>query len=109
MESTDNKQSTWLKSMELEQIGNFVMKLTCVMTPLSIFYHNPRYLYSSEGFADGGDLYSHFTEANHIKETMKNFDTNFWFRQAALGYPMFTAYQPLPGFFIAICMLLFER
>ena len=95
--------------MTLERLGTFVMMFTCILTPLSVFYNNPRYLYASEGFADGGDLYSHFTEANYIKEALQKGITNFWFSDATLGYPLITAYQPLPGFFVAIFMVLFER
>ena len=107
--STDSRESTGGKSMELKRIGTFVVTFTCIMTPLSVIYHNPRYFFTSEAFADGGDLYSHFTEAHYIKETLRNGGTNFWFSHAALGYPLITAYQPLPGFFVAICMLCFER
>ena len=109
MDSASRGQRTWLLSMEFKQVGTLVVIITCMITPFSVIYHNPRYFFSSEGFADGGDLYSHFTEANFIKETIQNGGTNFWFSHSALGYPMFTAYQPFPEFFIAVCMLFFER
>lgn len=91
------------------ELGKFVVAFTCILTPLAVYYRNPKYLCSNEGFADGGDLYSHFIESFHIKENLQNGITNFWFNQTTLGYPLFTAYQPLPGFFVAICMVLFER
>ena len=90
-------------------LGTIVMTITSLLTPLTVLYHNPRYLFSMTGFADGGDMYSHFAEAVHVKEQMENGIFNFWFDQVSLGYPMFTAYQPLPCFLIASLMTVFQR
>ena len=91
------------------KVGLFIVIVTCLLTPVSVLYKNPRYFYAESGFADGGDLYSHFVEANHVKDQLRNGIVNFWFNQASLGYPMFTAYQPLPCFLMAIAMLALER
>lgn len=92
-----------------ENIHFFVMLTTCWLTPLAVICHNPDYLHSSTGYADGGDMYSHIAEAIHLKELLESDTLNFWYYQVSLGYPMFTAYQPLPCFFIASAMVLFSR
>ena len=75
----------------------------------SMSWVNPDYLSSPTGYADGGDMYSHIAEALHLKELIQNRTSNFWYDKATLGYPMFTAYHPLPCFLTALNMLLLER
>ena len=96
--------------MTLERLGTFCDDVSRASWPLYLYFTTTQdILYASEGFADGGDLYSHFTEANYIKEALQKGITNFWFSDATLGYPLITAYQPLPGFFVAIFMVLFWK
>ncbi len=104
-ENNDKKQ----RIAKMDFFENFIVAITCLATPISVLFHSPKYLYSPIGFADGGDMYSHIAEAIHLKELLQNGTTNFWFDQVSLGYPMFTAYQPLPCFFVAFVMALFDR
>jgi hypothetical protein len=45
----------------------------------------------------GNDNSSHFAEILHIAELLRLGETDFWFDQTNLGYPLFLAYQPGPS------------
>jgi hypothetical protein len=45
----------------------------------------------------GNDNSSHYAEILVIAEHLKAGETDFWFDQTNLGYPLFLAYQPLPS------------
>jgi hypothetical protein len=45
----------------------------------------------------GNDNSSHYAEILVIADHLKAGDTDFWFDQTNLGYPLFLAYQPLPS------------
>lgn len=77
--------------------------------PASLVFFSSDYLSSERGFADGGDMYSHITEALYIKEQFQCGETNLWYDSVTLGYPMYIAYQPLPSLVAATTMVIFER
>ena len=87
----------------------FIVGLASLTVPLAIWYTNPLYLVDGNGYANGGNMYSHLAEILHLKESLKNGSSNFWFDQTALGYPMFMSHQLVPGFATATVILLFER
>ncbi|XP_048588523.1 uncharacterized protein LOC116617869 isoform X2 [Nematostella vectensis] len=76
--------------------------------PLSLVTHSNHFLQSPEGYADGGDLYSHFVEACHVRTLLKQGVTDFWFDGLTLGYPLILAYQPLPMLLSAFAMMITE-
>jgi hypothetical protein len=55
----------------------------------------------------GDDNSSHYAEILVIADHLKAGETDFWFDQTNLGYPLFLAYQPLPslvmGALTALC------
>lgn len=77
--------------------------------PLALLYHSSNYLTSAFGLADGGDMYSHFTEALHLKQQLQQGKTDLWYDGVTLGYPIFLAYQPLPCCVTATFMAMLER
>lgn len=77
--------------------------------PLALLHHSSNYLTSAYGLADGGDMYSHFTEALHVKQQLQRRETDLWYDGVTVGYPIFLAYQPLPCSITAAFMALLER
>jgi hypothetical protein len=71
-----------------------------------------------DGAPLGNDNSSHYAEITYIAELLRLGETDFWFDQTNLGYPLFLAYQPAPsllmGALTALCkplidpMLLFK-
>lgn len=71
-----------------------------------------------DGAPLGNDNSSHYAEIIYIAELLRLGETDFWFDQTNLGYPLFLAYQPAPsllmGALTALCkplinpMLLFK-
>lgn len=45
----------------------------------------------------GNDNSSHYAEILVVADHLKRGETDFWFDQTNLGYPLFLAYQPLPS------------
>ena len=60
-----------------------------------------------QGIPLGNDNSSHFAEMTHIAKLLRMGETDFWFDQTNLGYPLFLAYQPGPsllmGALAAVC------
>jgi hypothetical protein len=56
----------------------------------------PDYFASSRA-PHGNDNSSHYAEILVIADHLKAGETDFWFDQTNLGYPLFLAYQPLPS------------
>ncbi len=56
----------------------------------------PGYL-ASGGAPHGDDNSSHFAEILVVADHLKAGETDFWFDQTNLGYPLFLTYQPLPA------------
>ena len=56
----------------------------------------PDYLASGRA-PHGDDNSSHYAEILAIADHLKAGETDFWFDQTNLGYPLFLAYQPLPS------------
>ena len=86
-----------------------VLGLSFITIFVSVYLHNPNFLYSQTGYINGGRVNQHFLEANRLKEFFRNGITNFWFSDSSLGYPMFIIFQPLPSVMTAIAFLFFER
>lgn len=76
--------------------------------PVTLYVNGSNYLTSTTGFADGGDMYSHITEALHVKTVLQRGITDFWFSDVTLGYPMFLAYHPLPCLLVGSLMAVTE-
>jgi hypothetical protein len=60
----------------------------------------------------GDDNSSHLAEIMHIARLLRMGETDFWFDQTNLGYPLFLAYQPGPsllmGALVALCQTFLE-
>jgi len=50
-----------------------------------------------DGAPYGNDNSSHFAEILAVADHLRAGETDFWFDQTNLGYPLFVAYQPLPA------------
>jgi len=50
----------------------------------------------------GNDNSSHFAEILYIAEVLRLGETDFWFDQTNLGYPLFLAYQPGPSLLMGV-------
>jgi hypothetical protein len=50
----------------------------------------------------GDDNSSHYAEILVIADHLKAGETDFWFDQTNLGYPLFLAYQPLPSLVMGV-------
>lgn len=87
----------------------FIVASVSASVPLSVVLFSSKYLTSETGFADGGDMYSHITEALYIKEQFQLGKTDLWYSGVTLGYPILMAYQPLPCLITAITMIAAER
>lgn len=65
-----------------------------------------------DGAPLGNDNSSHYAEIIYIAELLRLGETDFWFDQTNLGYPLFLAYQPAPSLLIgaltALCKPLIE-
>ena len=55
---------------------------------------------------DGGDLYSHYVEAEAVADLIRDRSSSFWFEHISHGYPLFTAYMPLPSILSAAAISL---
>ena len=55
---------------------------------------------------DGGDLYSHYVEAEAVADLIRDRSSSFWFEHISHGYPLFTAYMPLPSILAAAAITL---
>lgn len=53
--------------------------------------------YLRPGVPFGNDLSSHYAEITFIAKVLQSGETDFWFDQVNLGYPLFLAYPPLPS------------
>ena len=61
-----------------------------------------------DGVPLGDDNSSHFAEINYIAELLRLGETDFWFDQTNLGYPLFLAYQPGPSLLMGVLTALLD-
>jgi hypothetical protein len=58
--------------------------------------------YVLHGIPLGDDNSSHFAEISYVAELLRAGQTDFWFDQTNLGYPLFLAYQPAPALLMGV-------
>ena len=61
-----------------------------------------------DGVPLGDDNSSHYAEISYIAELLRLGETDFWFDQTNLGYPLFLAYQPAPSLVMGALTALLE-
>ena len=61
-----------------------------------------------DGAPLGNDNSSHYAEIIYIAELLRLGETDFWFDQTNLGYPLFLAYQPAPSLVMGALTAIFK-